>query len=464
MSRSQAEIEPGAWLTLLVTSLAVFMISVELTIIALALPEIRAAFHETSAATLSWVVTAYNIGVASLLLVSGWLADRYGWRKFFITGTAVFAVASLAAGMAPDAPALIAARVGQSIGGALQYPAGLALLLSAFPQQRRQMALGIYAGVGGLAAAVGPSLGAVLVDGFGWRAVFLVNVPVATFAVIAGRRWLTESVSGDSRDRVDLIGVPLASIGVGAIILAIVKGGDWGWGSSETIITFAVSGILIAVFFLRSRVHPAPLFDLSLFRLRTYALGNLGTVFFALAFFSWLIVLPSVLQIMWGWSVLRTGFAIAPSPVVAFLLSPPAGRLADRIGNGPILAVGGLFGVIGSVLQLTLLSTKPGYVSGVLIPGLFIGVAAGLGFAQLVGASMQDVRPRRYGMAGAGRTTVFQLATAIAIAIGFTLLGESSDPDEVLSAFRRVSTLGAFGFGAQVLLFALVYPRSTTTS
>ncbi|MFB3098447.1 MAG: hypothetical protein ACE1ZX_00235, partial [Acidimicrobiia bacterium] len=117
---------------------------------------------------------------------------------------------------------------------------------------------------------------------------------------------------------------------------------------------------------------------------------------------------------MWGWSVFKTGFAIAPSPVVAFLLSPPAGRLADRIGNGPILAVGGLFGVIGSVLQLTQLGTEPGYVSGVLIPGLFIGAAAGLGFAQLVGASMRDVRPRQYGMAGAGRTTVFQLATAMA--------------------------------------------------
>ena len=224
-------IAPRAWLTLLVTSLAVFMVSIELTIIALALPDIRGAFPGASAATLSWVITAYNIGVASLLLVSGWLADRHGWKRFFLAGIGLFGLASLLAGLAPSAPILIGARALQSVGGALQYPAGLALLLSAFPPARHSTALGFYAGVGGLAAAIGPSLGAVLVDGFGWRAVFLVNVPVAVFGVVTGRRWLTGSVAAESPERVDLVSVPLASLGVAAAILALVKGRESGVGS-----------------------------------------------------------------------------------------------------------------------------------------------------------------------------------------------------------------------------------------
>ena len=224
--------------------------------------------------------------------------------------------------------------------------------------------------------------------------------------------------------------------------------------------TLALGVVMVAVFVKRSLTHPVPLFDLDLFRLRTYTVGNVGTVFFSVAFFSWLVVLPTFIQSIWGWSVLKTGFALAPSPMVAFLVSPPAGRLADRIGNRPILTIGGVFGMVGSLLYLTRLDTEPGYVDGVLIPGLFVGIAAGMGFAQLVGASMRDVSPHQYGMAGAGRTTVFQLATAMAIALGFALVGEPSGAEETLGAYRRVAGLGVAAFAAQALTFGFVYrPR-----
>lgn len=449
-----------AWLTLLVTSTAVFMVSIEITIIALALPEIRSAFPGASESTLSWVISAYNIGVASLLLVSGWFSDRYGWRRFFIAGLLVFAVGSLLAGLAPNVTVLIMARVVQAMGGALQYPAGLALVLSAFPPGRQQMAIGIWGGVGGLAAALGPSLGALLVDAFGWRAIFLVNVPVALLGALGCLRWLAPDRASDTTDRVDLISVPLASIGVGAMILGLVQGSDWGWTSPALLGSFVLGATLIAVFWHRSRNHPAPLLDLALFQLPSFSLGNLGTVFFSLAFFSWLVVLPTFLQDVWGWSVLKTGFAIAPSPLAAFLLSGPAGRLADRIGNRPILMVGSLAGVTGSILHIVFLDTSPGYVSGILVPGQFIGIAAGLGFAQLVGASMRDVEPVQYGMAGAGRTTIFQLATALAIALGFTLLGEPEGTEATLAAFRRVFTLGVVCYGLQFMVFARLYPRA----
>ena len=155
-----------AWITLAITAAASFMVSLEITIISLALPDIRAAFPDASESALSWIITGYNIGVASLLLISGWLADRFGRKRVFLFGLAVFALGSLMAGAANSAELVIASRIVQSIGGAAQFPAGLALLLPAFPLAKRQLAIGTWGAMGGLAAAVGPSVGALLVDGF----------------------------------------------------------------------------------------------------------------------------------------------------------------------------------------------------------------------------------------------------------------------------------------------------------
>ena len=224
MDEANDIIPRSAWLTLAVTSIAAFMIAIETSIISLALPQLRDGFPEASESKLSWIINAYTIGVASLLLVSGWLADRYGRKKLFFWGLFIFLVASCAAGLAPSANFLIGARILQAIGGAMQYPAGLALLLAAFPPSKIQTAIGTWGAMGGLAAALGPSLGALLVDAFGWQAVFFINVPVAGLVIIFGPRWVPESVSDSIPSKVDLISVPLASLGVGMAILAITQG------------------------------------------------------------------------------------------------------------------------------------------------------------------------------------------------------------------------------------------------
>ena len=449
-----------AWITLAITAAASFMVSLEITIISLALPDIRAAFPDASESALSWIITGYNIGVASLLLISGWLADRFGRKRVFLFGLAVFALGSLMAGAANSAELVIASRIVQSIGGAAQFPAGLALLLPAFPLAKRQLAIGTWGAMGGLAAAVGPSVGALLVDGFGWRVVFLVNVPVAVLALIVGARELDESVAEGVPSSVDLISVPLASIGVGAVILGIVQGEDWGWSSSQTVASFVVGAALIVVFVLRSRRHPAPLFDLELFRLRTYAVANVGQVFFVSAFFAWLVLLPTYIQSTWEWSVLRTGFAIAPSPLLSFVISPMAGRWADRNGNGPILALGGVTGAIGMALHLWLTDTTPDYLVELLLPSIFIGIAAGCSFAMLVGGALRDVPPNRFGMAGAGRTTVFQLSIALGIAIAVSIVGRPDGPDAALDAMQRSWIFALVCFVVQAGVFALAYPAS----
>lgn len=448
----------SAWMTLAVVSVAVFMVAMELTIIALALPEIRAALDGATPAALSWVVNAYSIVVAALLLLSGWLADRYGRRRVFRAGLVLFALGSVAAGASTSIGMLIAARALQAIGGSMQYPAGLALLLDAFPRSRHQTAIGTWGATGGLAAALGPALGAVLIEAFGWRAVFYVNVPVALTALVVGARVLPESVSEVSRTRVDMIGVPLASVGVGAVILGIVQGEAWGWGTAPTIGSFASGALLVAAFAWRSRRHPAPLFDLELLRIRSFVLGNVGSLFFAIGFFALLVPLPSFIQEVWGWSALETGLAYSVGPLVSFLVAPQAGRLADRIGNSPLLTVGSSCGVAGLLWLLFTISTEPS-LGELLIATVLIGVSAGTGFSQLVGAALRDIPPERYAMATAGRTTFFQLSVAFAIALAFALIGQPADPAAELAAFQQVWVLCTGGYVCNLVLFSIVYPR-----
>lgn len=458
-SRSDpARIERSSWLTLVVTSAVGFMVSLEITVIAFALPEIRDAFPAASESRLSWIITAYNIGVASLLLVAGWGADRFGRKKLFLIGLTIFAIGSIGSGLAQSSTMLIVARLVQAIGGALQYPAGLALLLPAFPIERRQMAIGVWGAMGGLAAALGPPIGGLLVAAFGWRSVFLVNVPVALLTIVLGRWWLTES-SGDVPDRVDLLSIPVASAGVGAIVLGIVQGNEWGWLSGSSVLTFAVGVVLIMIFVFRSRSHRSPLFDLTLFRVRSFSLGNIGTLFFVCAFFSYFVPLPSFVQETWGWSATKAGLAIMPGPAIATFLSPVTGRLADRIGPGLILAGGGVAGVLSMVAHLVFTTEEPRLFLGLILPGLLLGVAAGCSFAMSVSAAMRDVPPHRFGMAGAGRTTVFQFSVALAIALSVAVIGRIEDEAATLAGMRNGWLLALLLFAAQTALFGLFYPR-----
>lgn len=447
-----------SWHTLGITSLVGFMVSLEITVIALALPEIRLAFPAAAESTLSWIITAYTIGLAALLLVAGWAADRYGRKRVFLIGLVVFAISSFLAGMANGIETLIAARALQSIGGAMQFPAGLALLLNAFAPERRQMAIGVWGAMGGLAAAVGPPLGGFLVGVFGWRSVFLINVPIALGAAAAGLAWLTESRNPTIPARVDLLSIPLGTIGVGSMVLGIVRGPEAGWASPATIATFVVGAGLIVLFVARSSRHPSPLFNLELFRVPSYSIGNLGSVFFVVAFFAYFVPLPSYIQEVWGWAVIRTGLVVVPGPLVAAVLAPFAGRIADRVGVAPVLTVGGVAGVTAMALHLLMTDNDPSAID-IIVPGMVLGVAAGCSFAMLVGATMRDVSPAQFGMAGAGRTTVFQLSLAVAIALAVAIVGRPDSPADHLGVMRALWTLALLFFVGQTATFAVVFPR-----
>src|SRR5918912_3074323 len=259
------------WKVLLVTSVAVFMSFLDVTIVNIAFPDIRASFAGSSLAGLSWILNAYNIVFAALLVPSGRIADRVGRRRVFLAGLLTFLGASAAAGLAPTVEVLVAARVVQAVGAAALVPTSLALLLPEFPLAQRATATGIWGATGAIAAALGPSLGGTLVEAAGWRWVFFVNVAIGLPALIPARRLLRESREANPGPLPDGVGVGLLVAGVALLSLGIVKGQDWGWGGGRVLGALGAGAVALVLFAVRSSRHPAPVVEAGLFRVRSFA-------------------------------------------------------------------------------------------------------------------------------------------------------------------------------------------------
>jgi EmrB/QacA subfamily drug resistance transporter len=445
-----------AWATLWITSISMFLVSMDVTIVSVALPDISKDFSGTSSATLSWVFTAYNVTFAALLLLAGKLGDRWGRKKVFQIGLLMVLGASVLAAISPTAAILIGARTLQATGSALIYPASLALLLLEFPVSRRSMAIGVWGGVAGLGAAIGPTLGAMLVEWAGWRWVFFINVPFVTASLIAGVFLLRESKGEKPNERFDPIAVPLAAVAVGLLVLGVVQGGPWGWDDPRVIACFVGTAVLFPIFLYRSAHHPRPLLDLDLFRLRSFSAGVSAQALYIGSFFGWLVLMPSFLQSIWGWSPLAAGFALAPSPTISALVSPFAGRAADRIGHRGLVAAGASLSAVGLLWWVVAVGPESNYVRDVLPGMILLGIGGGTGFATLTGAIMRDVPARFYSMAGAARSTIFQLGSAIGIAMAIALLGPPESAE--VSDYARTWTMGIIGAAACAVIVLFVYP------
>src|SRR5688572_30336704 len=252
--------------TLLVAGLGIFMVFLDTQILFVAFGDIERSFPDVSTNTMSWVLSGYTLAFAALLVPAGRLADRWGRKRVFMGGLALFTVASAACGLAPTAGLLIAARVLQAVGAAAITPTSLALVLRATPKERVPIAVAIWGSMGAVAAAFGPTLGGLLVDAAGWRWVFFLNVPVCVVALVLGRRILVESREAEPGPFPDLVGAVVLALGIGAVSLALVQSEDWGWVDGRTIGSVAIGVVLVALFVVRSRTQSAPALDLSLFR------------------------------------------------------------------------------------------------------------------------------------------------------------------------------------------------------
>jgi EmrB/QacA subfamily drug resistance transporter len=419
-----------------IVSAGVFVVNLDLFIVNVAVPTLAGSFGGASLASLSWVLNAYAIVFAALLVVAGRLADRYSHRRGFLLGLAVFTVSSALCAAAPGVGWLVAARVLQAAGAAALMPTSLALLLVGTPTERRPQAVRGWAAIGGIAAGLGPVAGGLLVEA-SWRWVFLVNVPVGVAGLIAGALLLPDARPDRDGPLPDLAGALLLTAGIGALALGLVKAGSWGWSSPGVTGSFAATVLLGAAFWLRSARHPAPVVELPLLRVPTFAVATLAALLFTVAFAAMLLTAVLWCRQVWGYSAIRTGLAIAPGPLVVPALAITSGPVVRRLGAGPTAALGCLLFAAGLGWWAVSAGTAPDYAAGFL-PGILItGVGVALALPTLVGAAATALPAQRFATGSAVTTMARQTGAVLGIAVTVTLLGEPRTAEAALTAFRH---------------------------
>jgi NTE family protein len=443
------------WQVLLVTSVAVFMSFLDVTIVNIAFPDIRASFGDASLPGLSWILSAYNIVFAALLVPAGRLADRVGRKRTFVAGVVTFLVASVAAGLAPSVEVLVGARVVQAAGAAALVPTSLALLLPEFPLAQRATATGIWGATGAVAAAVGPSLGGMLVDAAGWRWVFFVNLAIGLPALIPARRLLRETREPSGGPLPDGAGVALLIAGVGLLALGIVKGEDWGWGSGQVTVALAAGVVALLLFAARSRRHPAPVIEPALFGVRSFAVANAGMFVFALGFYALLLANVLFLTGVWRYALLEAGFALTPGPLMAALGAPIGGRLADRFGQRVVALPGGLLFAAGALGLAASTGAEPSYVTDLLPWQILTGFGIGLSFSAWGSAAVAELPPSRYATGGAIVGALRQIGAVLGIAVLVAVIGAPAGADPVRAFHEAWLLIAATGVAAATIAVGL---------
>jgi EmrB/QacA subfamily drug resistance transporter len=440
------------WKILSITSVGLFMASLDLFIVNLAFPSIAADFGDVSISSLSWVLNAYAIVYAALLVPAGRIADRIGRKRVFLAGLLLFAFSSGLCAAAPSVPFLVAARVAQAAGGSMMLPATLGLILPAFPTEQRAVAVGIWSAVGGVAAALGPAIGGVLLE-LSWHWIFLVNVPIGLATAFVAWRTLDEIREPQAGPRPDGIGAVELALGIGLLTAGIVKGPDWGWGDPRTLVAFAAAVILVIAFVLRSARHPAPVLELPMLRVRSFSVANTAAVVFFAGFGAMLLSSVLLLTEVWHYSVLHAGLGLMPGPLMAALFAAPAGRLGARVGQAPVIAVGGLVFAAGFAINLSLLDATPDY-AGSFLPGFLLGgIGVGLVLGPLPAAATMSLPPDRFATGTAVFGMARQVGSAIGVAVLVALLADPT-PTELFSRLQRGWAF-ALGTGIAAALLAL---------
>jgi len=409
------------WQVTAIVCVGVFMSSLDLFIVNIAFPAIEADFGGTSLASLSWVLNAYAIVFAALLVPAGRWADAYGRKRVFLTGLGIFVLASAACAAAPSVGGLIAARVLQAVGAAFMMPTSLGLMLPEFEPSKRAAAVGIWAATGGAAAAAGPPLGGLLVE-LDWRLVFLVNVPVGIGGLILGSRLLAERRE-EGALRPDLGGAIAFAAAIAALVLAIVKGEEWGWGSPQTVGLLAVSALTLAGIWMRSLRHHSPIVDPTMLRSRQFAAALAGSVLFFAGFGAMLLAGVLFLTGVWGEDVLTAGLMLAPGPFMAAVFSVPSARLAARVGFRIPGVIGASLFAVAAIWWMTQVGSAPAYASEFL-PGMILGgIGVGFTIPILTGAGAASLPPERFATGIAVITMGRQVGLALGVAILVAALG-----------------------------------------
>jgi NTE family protein len=440
-------------LALIIASLAAFMAFLDTTIVNIAFPALQRAFPGEPTSSISWVLNAYNIVFAALLVSAGQLADRYTRRKLFMIGLTLFTLASGCCALAPSLSALIVLRTIQAAGAAILIPTGIALLLQAFAGEEQIRAIALLAAVSGVAFAAGPSLGGILIHTVGWRGIFLINVPIGLVTLLMAYRYIGPDrlhLPLGSPRVPDLAGALLVLLGIGLLALAIVQGNAWGWGNERTLASFIAAACLLAVVLRRAATHPAPAIELDLFRAPRFTVASIAVFAFAIGLAAKLLCDILFMTSVWHYSELETGFAVSASPLITAAVASTAARIAVRIGIRPAAALGGALYACGCLWYVLRMGAQPHYLSAYLPGTVFTGVGIALLLPTLTSAAMLAVPSVRLA-AGAGiNSMIRQVGTVLGVALFVAIIG-SPAPASALSAFHHGWMLAAIAAGVAAL-------------
>jgi EmrB/QacA subfamily drug resistance transporter len=449
-------------MVLVIVCAGVVLASLDLFIVNVALPDIARDLHTSNLGDLSWILNAYAIVYAALLVLFGRLAESRRREQGFLLGVIVFTLASAACGAASSLTMLVVFRVLQAAGAALLTPTSLSLVLAVTPPERRHSSVRAWTAVGGLAAALGPVIGGLLVAA-SWRWVFYVNVPIGIVAAIVGWRRLPR-VDGHPVPAPDALGALLVTGGVALLTLGLVKGNDWGWGAPATLASLAAAVVALALFTLHCARSANPLIEGSLFRVRPFTGSSLVALTFSIAFGAMLFSRVLWLQDVWGWSALQTGLAIAPGPLMVPLFAfGIAGRLIARFGPGPVIGLGATIFAGGLAWWAAAAGLHPAYVSEMLGGMLLSGIGVGLTLPTFMATGASALPPSSFATGSAVVNMLRQVGLAVGVALFIAVLGTPAAGEATVLAYRDGSeVLAAASLLAALAGITMLRTRSQT--
>ncbi len=412
--------EHRKWWTLWAVAFGLFMIMLDNTVVNVALPSIQRDL-KVSVSSLEWVVNAYFLTFAVLMLTGGKLADLLGRRRIFIAGLVVFTASSLACGLATNGETLIAARAVQGVGAAMMNPATLSIITATFPPRQRGMAMGIWVGVSAVALALGPITGGLLAEHANWSWIFFINVPIGVIAIVAARVVIRESRDTSREQRLDLPGLLASGVALFALTYSLIEANNKGWTSAEILSLFGVAAVAFAVFFVLEHRQRLPMLDLSLFRNRTFAGANATMALVALAMFGVFFFVSLFVQGIMGYSPVQAGASFLPMTLCIIFFAPVAGKLSDRLGARWLMS-GGMLLVSLSLVLFSFLDEGSSFWN--LFPALLVG-GAGMAMAMTptTAAAMSSVPVDKAGVGSGVLNSMRQVGGSLGVAIMGAILG-----------------------------------------
>ncbi len=447
--------------TFAITSIALFMTTLDNLVVTTALPVIRHDLH-ASLQGLEWTVNAFTLTFAVLLLTGAALGDRFGRRRMFVIGLGIFTLGSAAAALAGSANELIAARAVQGIGGAIVMPLTLTILSAAVPPNRRGVALGAWGGISGLAVAIGPLVGGAVVQGLSWQWIFWLNVPLGL--VLIPLAWSRLKETHGANDRLDLPGLGLASAGLFGIVWGLVRGNQVGWASTEIVGMLAAGALLTALFVLWELRTETPMLPMRFFRSRAFTASSLVSLFMSFGMFGSIFLLAQFFQTVQGYSPLDSGLRILPWTAMPIFVAPIAGALSDKIGGRPIMALGLTLQAAGLAWIAAVTTATVPYID-LAFPFILSGAGMAMFFAPVANVVLSSVRPEEEGQASGANNAIRELGGVLGVAVlasVFAQYGSYGSDAEFVNGLDPAVYFGA-GIVALGAISALFIPRLRKT-